>query len=129
MPKTDAVQSVCGTPLEPCSESGMPQTGYTREGRCTSHRKDSGSHHVCIRNVGTGAAGRNFCDVTGQPDWCAAKKDWCVCEWAFDRAVQKAGCDDFDVKCEATNQLALVHYERAGKTHAAECLRSKCQKA
>ena len=117
--------SVNGTPLRRCSEPGTPQTGYSRDGVCRAHRGDAGSHHVCLRDVDEGS----FCAVTGQTDWCASKQDWCVCEWAFDTAVRKAGCDAFDVKCDATNRVALEHYAREGRTHAADCIRRQCPQA
>lgn len=115
-------RSVTGGPLKPCSVSKMPVTGYTHDGTCSLHRGDDGSHHVCIRNI----RDTDFCTVTGQSDWCDTKQNWCVCEWAFETAVRKLGCDAFDLKCDATNRLALDHYERTGTTHAASCIRSQC---
>ena len=101
----------------------MPVTGYTRDGVCSMHRGDEGSHHICLKNIG---GQENFCSVTGQTNWCENKDNWCVCEWAFETAVRRAGCDAFDIKCEATNQRALDHYERRGMSHAAECIRRAC---
>ena len=119
--------SVRGGPLQRCSEPGMPTTGYTRDGKCSMHRGDAGSHHVCLKRIGNEIGGENFCSLTGQPNWCASKKDWCVCEWAFEKAVVRAGCDSFDIKCDATNKRALDHYEREGMSRAAECIRRQCQ--
>ena len=116
------MENVRGTPLQPCSELGMPATGYTRDGICSLHSGDAGSHHVCLKQL----KDTNFCTITGQDDWCSAVNDWCVCEWAFERAVQHDGCDAFEIKCEATNKLALKHYDRSDMTHAAECIRRKC---
>ena len=120
--KERTMTSVLGQPLQPCSESGMPVTGYTRDGVCSLHSGDTGSHHVCLRRLGE----TSFCETTGQPNWCESKDNWCVCEWAFDTAVAKAGCDSFQIKCDSTNQLSLDHYERAGKTDAASCIREQC---
>ena len=114
--------SVRGTPLKPCSKVGMTSTGFVRDGTCRSHAADAGSHHVCLKSIGS----TDFCAATGQPDWCAGKDDWCVCEWAFDEAVRRRGCEAFTIDCDATNQRALAHYERAGKTAAAECIRKTC---
>ena len=77
---------------------------------------------MCVRDL----RATSFCALTGQPDWCADKENWCVCEWAFARAVERAGCDAFEVKCDATNALALAHYDHHGRTEAAECLRRQC---
>jgi len=115
--------SVLDQPLQPCSETGMAVTGYTQDGVCSLHKGDKGSHHVCLKHVGK----TSFCETTGQSNWCDSKDNWCVCEWAFDTAVGKEGCDSFRIKCEATNQLALDHYERNGKTDAASCIREQCQ--
>ena len=101
----------------------MPTTGYTRDGVCSLHQGDKGSHHVCLKDIGN-----TFCTATGQSNWCADKQDWCVCEWAFERAVEAEGCDAFEIKCDATNQLALDHYERAGKGYAAACIRTQCRR-
>ena len=118
--------SVRGGPLRRCSEPGVPTTGYARDGKCSTNQGDAGSHHVCLKRIGNEIEGQNFCSLTGQPNWCATKEDWCVCEWAFEKAVARAGCDSFDIKCDATNQLALDHYEREGMTRAAECIRRQC---
>lgn len=83
--------------VAPCSVSKMTVTGYTHDGTCSLHS-----------------------------DCCDTKQNWCVCEWAFETAVRKLGGDAFDLKCDATNRLALEHYERTGTTHAASCIRSKC---
>ena len=126
-------RNVLGAPLQRCSlDDGTDATGYTRDGVCSLHDGDRGSHHICVRDVAArDAQGRNFCDVTGQDDWCSRgrKGNWCVCEWAFDAMVRDVGCDALRVRCEATNRLALEHYERSGTAHAAAaaaCLRRQC---
>ena len=123
--------SVLGTQLQRCSEPGMPTTGYTRDGVCSMHKGDAGSHHVCLKDIGgnegtSSTESKNFCSLTGQSNWCETKEDWCVCEWAFDKAVQRAGCDAFEIKCGATNMRALDHYERAGLVDATNCIRAQC---
>ena len=116
--------SVHGTPLQRCSKPGRPVTGYTRDGMCTMHRGDMGSHHVCLRDVHKNDG--VFCKVTGQEDWCKHQRDWCVCEWAFERAVERKGCDTFRIDCDATNMRALDHYKKSGMTNAADCIRQQC---
>ena len=118
-PSDNTERSVLDAPLQPCSEPGMPTTGYTRDGVCSMHRGDTGSHHICLKDVKEG----DFCAATGQ-NWCFNKDNWCVCEWAFERAVQRLGCDAFELKCDATNQLALDHYHNTGA--AADCIRRQC---
>merc|ERR1719454_797065 len=116
----NGAQSVSGGALGLCSEDGDAMTGFTRDGHCTEENDDQGSHHICI-NLGTTSP--NFCQQTGQPNWCNEKgtcaqcsgdscqegsnkcprKHWCVCQWAFAAYVHKEGCDKIqDVKCDAT---------------------------
>ena len=40
-------------------------------------------------------------------------KNWCVCEWAFkDYIAAAGGCDAIkSINCDATNALAVAHYE------------------
>eukprot|EP01083_Nonionella_stella_P193215 713854_1 len=129
-----------GRTLQPCSSDGMALTGYTRTGSCDSHDHDGGAHHVCI-DVG-GTTGGNFCDVTGQPNWCSSRmschgdestscpvRHWCVCQWAFARYVQMSGgCSDIqDVKCDAVNAKALLAYRNVTRyKEALDCLESRC---
>ena len=136
-------QNVKGGDLEPCSTTGMALTGFTRNSKCVDRNDDAGSHHVCIDMSST--SGGNFCTVTGQPNWCSESMVcnngrgmcnvvcWCVCEWAFSSYIQKAGgCDKIaKIHCEATNMMALKHYEeQAGHSSdvklALECLKQKC---
>merc|ERR1711907_238739 len=65
-------------------------TGLTRNGKCEERDDDAGSHHICIDLTSTST---NFCQATGQPNWCAQegmcmggkgkcpRKNWCVCQW------------------------------------------------
>lgn len=122
-------RSALGTPLQPCSGPGMPPTGYERTGFCAASpaSHDAGSHHVCLQRVDAGDGA--FCQATGQENWCRGKQAWCVCEWAFARAVEARRCDAFQIRCDATNALALQHYDRAGNVDAAECIRRQCKLA
>ena len=141
--------NVYGKPLADCSGPGMALTGFTRNGKCVDKDDDAGSHHVCIEM--DSAAGSNFCEVTGQPNWCdmpapcadspggaseaileCPVKNWCVCEWAFkDYIAAAGGCDAIkNINCDATNALAVAHYEAKEadpKVAAAlACLKSRC---
>merc|ERR1711871_1200491 len=97
MPTTTASKEVYlnvqGKALEKCSGPNMALTGFTRNGKCVDENDDAGSHHICIDMASN--VGGNFCQVTGQPNWCDSKmacdgdasrqcpvKDWCVCQWA-----------------------------------------------
>merc|ERR1711871_1176707 len=135
--------NVNGGQLERCSGPGMALTGFTRNGHCVDQNDDAGSHHVCIDMASN--AGGNFCQVTGQPNWCGSKmgcdgssgqcpvKHWCVCQWAFASYIQRAGgCDKIQkIVCEATNMVALRSYRsQAGSSSsiraALECLETRC---
>ena len=66
--RSDRYLNVYGAPLKKCSGPGMALTGFTREGTCTDRVDDAGSHHICIEI--DSVDGGNFCEVTGQPNWC-----------------------------------------------------------
>jgi uncharacterized protein (DUF2237 family) len=143
-------RNVYGETLQPCSQSGSAITGYLRDGYCVDRNGDSGSHHICIdlSSVSSSAVdggGRNFCQVTGQSDWCSstdmpchddassyecAIENWCVCQWAFASYIEKAGgCDAIqDVRCDAINARALEAYvaNRATYGEALSCLVERC---
>ena len=134
------MKNVYGNQLESCSSPGMAITGYTRSGSCTDNAGDTGSHHICVKNIDGGDSGENFCQITNQKDWCSEKgtchgnpsnkcdrKKWCVCEWAFDSFVNEKGCDAFDIDCDATNELVLKHYEEHDKKDALKCIQQKCK--
>jgi len=145
--------NVYGKELQPCSGSGMALTGYTRSGSCVEYQDDSGSHHICIDLSST--TGGNFCEVTGQSDWCSSYlacdtynddgnddsqcpvEDWCVCQWAFASYIENAGGCDYiqELKCEAINMEAFKAYTSlAGSssdynkkyTNALDCIVSRC---
>jgi uncharacterized protein (DUF2237 family) len=147
-------RNVYGETLASCSRSGVAITGYLRDGYCVDRDGDSGSHHICIdlssvssssTSDGDGS-GRNFCQVTGQSDWCSstdmpchddsssevcAIENWCVCQWAFASYIEKAGgCDAIqDVHCDAINVRALDAYveNQARYGEALACLVNRCE--
>mmetsp|Transcript_27438 Transcript_27438/g.42054 ORF Transcript_27438/g.42054 Transcript_27438/m.42054 type:complete len:125 (+) Transcript_27438:287-661(+) len=121
----------------------MALSGYTRTGYCVNIDDDAGSHHICIDLSST--TGGNFCTVTGQSNWCSSNmachgeataydglcpvQDWCVCQWAFARYLERAGgCDHIqDIKCEAVNRQALIAYGKNDEyREALECIERKC---
>ena len=146
--------NVYGRPLQTCSLQGMALTGYTRTGHCESRQNDRGSHHICIDLSSTNntiSGGGNFCQVTGQPDWCssgdmpchdgkgknanAARESkcgiqhWCVCQWAFARYIERAGgCHQIqNIVCEAIHVQVLLAYRQNDKyKEALECLVERC---
>ena len=79
---------------------------------------------MCLQRVD--ADDGAFCRATGQENWCRHQQDWCVCEWAFEDAVAAKSCDAFRIRCDATNALALEHYEQAGSVRTADCIRRQC---
>ena len=145
VPLTNAAfyRNVYGNALSSCSANGMARTGYTRTGSCVDENDDAGSHHICID---LSSAEQNFCQVTGQSDWCDSQmpchddaesdcpvQNWCVCQWAFATYIEKAGgCDEIqDIICEAINEQALLAYQKAqaGSTRyrdALECVVNRC---
>jgi len=123
--------NVYGGTLQSCSQYGMALTGYTRSGQCVERSDDAGSHHICIDLSSTGDAdGNNFCQVTGQSDWCSYEDmpchndgddygttcpiaNWCVCQWAFSNYVLASGCDNIQtIMCESINLEAVLAYKK-----------------
>jgi uncharacterized protein (DUF2237 family) len=133
------LMNVYGKELKPCSANGMAVTGFVRDGFCSEHNKDSGSHHICLKDIQNESDAKNFCNITNQPDWCRVssvchgdsdklcdKKNWCICEWAFDSFVKEKGCDTFNIDCNATNKLSMEHYKRSSTNHASNCIKKQC---
>ncbi|KAL7504870.1 hypothetical protein ACHAXN_002414 [Cyclotella atomus] len=137
--------NVYDQPLSACSTSGMALTGFTRDGTCVEVDDDAGSHHICIDLSSTSSNGENFCQVTGQSNWCAESmpcsdssaqtcpvQHWCVCQWAFSDYLQQAGgCDAIqEIDCDATNVKAVEAYraQRGVKKYddAYDCLVERC---
>ena len=139
-------RNVYGEALQPCSSDGMAQTGYTRTGYCVDENDDQGSHHICIDLSSTSSSnndGGNFCDVTGQSDWCSSYmpcnedqsedcpvQQWCVCQWAFASYLESAGGCSYiqTVVCDSINLEAVLAYKKqtSGYQDALDCLVERC---
>ena len=122
--------NVYGQALQSCSSEGMALTGYTRSGSCIEETDDVGSHHICrdLSSTASNADGSNFCQVTGQSNWCAYDDmpchadstqtgcpvtNWCVCQWAFSLYVLQEGCDQIQtIVCDAINIEAVLAYQK-----------------
>lgn len=57
--------------------------------------------------------------------------NWCVCQWAFSRYLERAGgCDSVvDLVCDATNQAAFDAYVRSDRPAdraALDCIKKRC---
>ena len=122
--------NVYGQALQSCSSDGMALTGFTRSGSCVEETDDVGSHHICmdLSSTSSNADGSNFCQVTGQSNWCAYDDmpchedstqtgcpvaNWCVCQWAFSAYVLQEGCDQIQtIVCDAINLEAVLAYQK-----------------
>ena len=141
---TTGATNVYGKPLAPCSRPGMAKTGFDRSGQCVDQEGDTGSHHICIDLRSASSNNKDFCQVTGQDDWCKESmpchqndakecpvERWCVCQWAFAGYLQKAGgCEAVqEIECEAVNAKAVEAYEEGGEKYAEalECLKERCK--
>uniref|UniRef100_A0A7S4K584 Uncharacterized protein n=1 Tax=Odontella aurita TaxID=265563 RepID=A0A7S4K584_9STRA len=137
--------NVYGDELRSCSSDGTALTGFTRTGYCVDRNDDAGSHHICIDlSSSTTRGGGNFCDVTGQSDWCDQEApchddadqncpiwNWCVCQWAFASYLENAGGCDYvqDVVCDAINMEAVEAYRRQSQSkyaNALRCIEERC---
>jgi len=140
-------KNVYGEDLQPCSSNGSALTGYTRSGSCVDLQDDVGSHHICINLASIASSGRNFCEVTGQSDWCSTSmpchenkyqscqvENWCVCQWAFASYIQKAGgCDAIqNIQCDAINMQAVSTYASSTQDahkQALQCIYDRCMQS
>ena len=139
-------ENILDQPLQPCSQDGTALTGYTRNSYCVDQNDDAGSHHICINLSSIASTGKNFCEVTGQSDWCSstdmpchednqkqscAIENWCVCQWAFASYIAKAGgCDAIqDIQCDAINKQAVEAYKQDYSQYgeALACLYERCE--
>ena len=137
-------KNVYGSSLQPCSSDGSALTGYTRSGSCVDKYDDVGSHHICINLASIATSGKNFCEVTGQSNWCSSNmpchenknqsckiENWCVCQWAFASYLQKAGgCNAIQhIQCDAINMEALNAYAKSTEdkhVEALQCIYDRC---
>lgn len=142
---TASYLNINGEALQPCSQDGTALTGYTRNSYCVDQNDDAGSHHICINLGSIANSGQNFCEVTGQSDWCSstdmpchedpnqscAVENWCVCQWAFASYIEKAGgCEAIqDIQCDSINMQAMEAYKRSDDSsheEALACLYERC---
>lgn len=107
------------------------------------------THRVCAQLVESktdstplswGPAG-DFWQITGQKafQWNDrivnppnSGDSWCICMWATASLIEKVGCDNVHLRCDATDiEYVLSSYHDGGQSlHAAhECLKQKCRPA
>mmetsp|Transcript_69445 Transcript_69445/g.166479 ORF Transcript_69445/g.166479 Transcript_69445/m.166479 type:complete len:180 (-) Transcript_69445:135-674(-) len=98
-------------PAEACGTAadGSTQVGPSRNGYCANANQDT--HAVCV------TLPSDFCEVTGQSNWCAdyAGGPWCVCMWAYATYVSKKGCGNINVNNAASDISGVcAHMHDAG---------------
>ena len=132
------VGAVVATDVEVCPGEGPRYGDY----RCNH---DS-THRVCAKLVESatdstplswGPAG-DFWQITGQKafqwnDRIVAEPNsgdsWCICMWATASLIERVGCDNVHLRCEATDvDYVLSSYHDGGHRldAAHECIRRKC---
>jgi hypothetical protein len=101
------------------------------------------THRVCAKLVQ--ASGQplswgagDFWEITGQKafqwsDQIVAQPNpgdsWCICMWATAQLIERVGCDNVHLRCEATDvPWVLQSYHDGGRdlSAAQNCLRKKC---
>jgi uncharacterized protein len=104
--------NVLGTALVPCSYD--PLTGYLRDGCCSTHDEDLGTHVVCARVTAeflAYSAGRGNDLVTPRPEWRFAGlrpgDRWCLCVRRWLEALEAGAAPP--VVLQATHAAALRH--------------------
>eukprot|EP00941_MAST-03F_sp_MAST-3F-sp1_P005375 g5375.t1 len=145
--QSDMNMNVTGGTLQQCSQIGEANTGFTRNGQCADINGDIGTHHICYNINAADNNDSNFCQETGQPDWCSEEDactpgsteetcprvHWCVCQWAFRGFLGSVigGCDavKVNIQCDATNCEAVKAYRDANdqaSQNALACIKQKC---
>lgn len=104
-----------------------------------------GTHRVCAQLVE--ASGKplswgsdgDFWEITGQKAFQWNDRivsgpnpgdSWCICMWATASLIERVGCENVHLRCEATDvDFVLASYSDGGqRLHAAHsCLREKCR--
>merc|ERR1719378_431109 len=106
-----------------------------------------GTHRVCAQLLDSSGApmswgsSGDFWQITNQKpyQWDADIRanggdSWCICMWATAALIERVGCDNVHLRCDATDiQFVLKHYDDVGVTGrvhdlklAHQCLEKKC---
>ena len=125
--------SGCGA-LDACAGEGPRYGDY----KCNHDR----THRVCAKlksNSGSKVlwGGQDFWHLTHQPDWSSQVGadpsnpggGWCICMWATASLIEKVGCENVHLHCDATDvDYVLSSYHDGGQPlHAAhQCIKEKC---
>jgi len=106
------------------------------------------THRVCAKlidnkdtckEVSWDNEGDTFWEITGQQGWnwkeaiCKEPNpgdSWCICMWATASLIEKVGCKNVHIHCEATDVgYVLNSYTDGGRdlASAKECIKQKCE--
>jgi len=129
--------------------SGSPVDNIARcpgEGPRYGDRKcnHDATHRVCAKLLESHGDRRpmkwgsqDFWEITGQKafQWDGEIRktpggdSWCICMWAFARMIEKVGCENVHIRCDATDVRYLLSKYQDGShdlTQAHQCVRQKC---
>lgn len=138
---THAAASVSVADLAPCPG----------EDRTADHKCHIAGGQVCLRLLDEQGQPRVFnkaawfgsdqdwWDITGtcakqsKKKWDAKIRanggdSWCVCAECAAKATEQAGCENMDIRCDATNMYDIFSLDLPGYQALEECLKSKCPK-
>eukprot|EP00354_Favella_ehrenbergii_P005820 CAMPEP_0170468822 /NCGR_PEP_ID=MMETSP0123-20130129/11859_1 /TAXON_ID=182087 /ORGANISM="Favella ehrenbergii, Strain Fehren 1" /LENGTH=161 /DNA_ID=CAMNT_0010735489 /DNA_START=6 /DNA_END=491 /DNA_ORIENTATION=+ len=103
------------------------------------------THRVCAQLIDTQTSqplswgSRDFWEITGQKQvqWDDKIRgepnpgdSWCICMWATAKLIEKVGCENVHLRCDATDvSYVLSKYDDNGRNLKAahDCLQQKCQ--
>ena len=105
-------KNIYDEPLQVCSID--PMTGWKRDGKCSTHEDDSGTHTVCAR------VNDEFLDYTKSKgndlstpnEYFPGLKDgdnWCLCALRWKQALKSGKAPPIDLK--ATNKKTLEYID------------------
>ena len=105
-------KNIYDKPLQVCSTD--PMTGWKRDGKCSTHEDDSGTHTVCARVDDefldyTKSEGNDLSTPTKYFDGLKDGNNWCLCALRWKQALEAGKAPPLDLN--ATNKKTLEYID------------------
>ena len=106
-------KNIYDEPLQVCSTD--PMTGWKRDGTCSTHEDDSGTHTVCARVNDefldyTKSNGNDLSTPRGSFPGLKAGDNWCLCALRWKQALDAGVAPPINLK--ATNKKTLEYIDK-----------------
>ena len=105
-------KNIYDEPLKVCSTD--PMTGWKRDGKCSTHEDDSGTHTVCARVNDefldyTKSNGNDLSTPRGSFPGLKAGNNWCLCALRWKQALDAGVAPPINL--DATNKKTLEYID------------------